>query len=203
MHDYRGRCPDFGGVIGQGKTVHFCDGASKLLAMAITPRKAATLAFIGLILGIGYLSMNAAPVLSDDSYSYHGETEWRTDFSEAQEVAAEQNKPIVIYYWTTWCTYCEDYNREAYSDPTVKSKLDEFVLVAVNLDSDAPEESRLQQRYNVNYPPHHVIITPEGEELTRIAGYAPTDDFLTYLERAQQEAEFSGGNQTANAGGDQ
>jgi len=165
--------------------------------MPITPRKATTLAFFALVLGIGYLSMHTAPVLSDERYSYHGETEWRTNFSDAQQVAAERDKPIVLYYWTTWCTYCEDYNQEAYSDPAVKSALDEFVLVAVNLDSDAPEASRLQQRYNVNYPPHHVIVTPEGEELTRIAGYASTQDFLAYLERAQQAADRPTGNRTA------
>lgn len=175
--------------------------------MPITPRKVATLAFLALVLGIGYLSMHAAPVLSDESYSYHGDTEWRTDFSEAAKVASNQDKPIVLYYWTTWCTYCEDYNREVYADSTVQSKLDEFVLVAVNLDSDAPEASRLQQRYNVNYPPQHVIITPDGEELTRISGYAPTRDFLAYLERAKQKADtdggertVGGGNQTTNAG---
>ena len=159
--------------------------------MPITPRKAATLAFLALILGIGYLSMHSAPVLSDESYSYHGDTKWHTDFSEAKKVASEQDKPIVVYFWTTWCTYCEDYNRNAYSNPTVKSELDDFVLVAINLDSDATEASRLQQRYNVNYPPQHVIITPEGEELTSITGYAPTEDFLGYLERAKQKANAS------------
>jgi len=155
--------------------------------MPITPRKASTLAFLTLVLGIGYLSMHAAPVMSDDKYSYHGDTEWRTDFSEAKEVAAEQDRPIVVYFWTTWCTYCEDYNRKVYSDPTVQSRLDDFVLVAVNLDDDGTEASRLKQQYNVNYPPQHVIITPDGEELTRISGYAPKQDFLGYLDRADRQ----------------
>jgi len=182
--------------------------------MPITPRKASTLAFLALVLGIGYLSMHAAPVLSDEQYSYHGDTAWRTDFSQAEELAAEQNKPIVLYFWTTWCTYCEDYNRQVYSDQTVQSHLDEFVLVAVNLDNDGPEASRLQRKYNVNYPPQHVIVTPEGEVLTRISGYAPKQDFLAYLERAKQKANADAGtgasanstaetNATATAGGSQ
>mgnify|MGYP006285740527 CR=1 FL=1 len=155
--------------------------------MPITPRKASTLAFLTLVLGIGYLSMHAAPVMSDDKYSYHGDTEWRTDFAEAKQVAAEQDRPVVVYFWTTWCTYCEDYNRKVYSDPTVQSRLDDFVLVAVNLDNDGTEASRLKQQYNVNYPPQHVIITPDGEVLTRISGYASKPDFLSYLDSADRQ----------------
>jgi thiol:disulfide interchange protein len=151
------------------------------------PRKAMTLAFFVVLLGIGYFSMNAAPALSDENYSYHGDTRWQTNMSAAQSTAAAEDKPIVVYFWTTWCTYCEDYNREVYADPAVQSELDDFVKVAVNLDSDAPAASRLQRQYNVNYPPQHVIVTPDGEVLVRINGYAETGDFLSYLEAGKQE----------------
>jgi len=149
-------------------------------------RKATTLAFFVILLSIGYFSMHSAPALSDENYSYHGETQWRTNFTDAQQVAAEQEQPIIVYFWTTWCTYCEDYNREAYADPAVQSELDDFVQVAVNLDDDGAAASRLQRRYNVNYPPQHVIITPGGEVLVRINGYAETDDFLSYLEAGER-----------------
>ncbi|EMA46874.1 hypothetical protein C448_05763 [Halococcus morrhuae DSM 1307] len=148
------------------------------------PRKLLTFVFIALLLSIGYLSMNAAPVLSDENFSYHGDTAWRTDFSEAKEIANEQHTPIVLYFWTTWCTYCEDYNENVYPNETVQNRLDDFVKVAVNLDGD----SSLQQRYNVNFPPQHVIITPDGEELVRITGYADREDFLSYLETANKRA---------------
>jgi thiol:disulfide interchange protein len=146
-----------------------------------------TLAFFVVLLSIGYFSMNAAPALSDENYSYHGETRWQTNMSAAQATAAAEDRPIVVYFWTTWCTYCEDYNREVYADPAVQSELDDFVKVAVNLDSDEPSASRLQRTYNVNYPPQHVIVTPDGEVLVRINGYAETSDFLSYLEAGKRE----------------
>ncbi|WP_458210490.1 thioredoxin family protein [Haladaptatus sp. NG-SE-30] len=155
----------------------------------MSPRKVLTLLFLAALLGIGYHSMNAAPVLSDQSYSYHGGTQWHTNFSDAREVAAEQNKPILVYFWTTWCTYCEDYNQKVYSDPTVRDKLDEFVLVAVNLDNSSPEATRLKQQYNANYPPQHVAVTPQGERLVKINGYAKKEAFIKYLERAQRRAK--------------
>lgn len=149
------------------------------------PRKILTFVFIALLLSIAYLSMHAAPVLSNENFSYHGGTAWRTNFTEAKQLATEQDKPIIIYFWTTWCTYCEDYNEKVYPNATVQSHLNDFVKVAVNLDGD----SSLQQRYNVNYPPQHVIITHDGKVLVRIPGYANKGDFIAYLKAAKQRAE--------------
>jgi thiol:disulfide interchange protein len=153
------------------------------------PRKAMTLAFFVVLLSIGYFSMHAAPTLSDENYSYHGDTRWQTNMTAAEQTAASEGKPVIVYFWTTWCTYCEDYNQKVYADPTVQSELDDFVKVAVNMDDDGGAASRLQRTYNVNYPPQHVIVTPEGEVLVRINGYAGIEDFLSYLEAAKQRYE--------------
>jgi len=157
--------------------------------MSISPRKVFTIMVFVAAISIGYYSMNAAPVLSDDSYTYHGETEWRTDIDEARQIAAEEDKPILIYFWTTWCTYCEDYNANAYSDPAVLEQLDDFVLLAVNLEDNSQQAGQLQQQYEANYPPQHVAVTPDGEVLVEINGYAETDSFLSYLDEATEEWE--------------
>jgi thiol:disulfide interchange protein len=148
-----------------------------------------TLLFLVGILSVGYVSMDAAPVLSDEEYSYHGGTEWRTNFSEAQSIAASEDKPILVYFWATWCTYCEEYNEKVYPDPAVRSQLDDFVLVAVNVDNDAASAARLQQEYDVNYPPQHVAITPDGEVLLKMPGYASTDAFVANLQTAKGRSE--------------
>lgn len=155
----------------------------------MTPKKIITVALLVTALGIGYYSMNAAPVLSDESHTYHGDTAWGTDVEGAMETAESEDKPVLVYFWTTWCTYCEDYNENAYVDPDVHDRLDEFVLLAVNLDDGSPEAKELQQRYNANYPPQHAAITPDGELLMEINGYAETDSFIAYLEEALTEWE--------------
>lgn len=149
-------------------------------------RKRLTISFFALVLVIGYYSMGAAPVKSDDAYSYHGDTEWHTNVTEAKEVAADQGKPVLVYYWTTWCTYCKDYNEKVYSSQAVQNRLDEFVLLAVNLDSDQEAAVRIKNRYDADYPPQHVVITPDGQQVSKLPGYTPKDEFMTYLERSQQ-----------------
>ncbi|WP_336133908.1 thioredoxin family protein [Natronomonas amylolytica] len=155
----------------------------------MNPRKLFTITLLILALGIGYYSMNSAPVLSDENYSYHGDTAWQTDVNESLDTAAEEEKPVLVYFWTTWCTYCEDYNNNAYTDQQIIDRLDEFVLLAVNLDDGSPAAKELQQEYNANYPPQHVAITPDGEVLVEINGYAETDAFATYLDEARAEWE--------------
>lgn len=157
--------------------------------MSISPRKVFTITIFITAIGIGYYSMNAAPILSDDSYTYHGDTEWRTDIDDARQLAADREKPILIYFWTTWCTYCEDYNANAYSDPAVLEQLDDFVLLAVNLEDNSQQAGELQRRYDANYPPQHVAVTPDGEVLVEINGYAETDAFQGYLDEALQKWE--------------
>lgn len=155
----------------------------------MNPRKLFTISLLILALGIGYYSMNSATVLSDESYSYHGDTAWQTDVNESIETATEEDKPVLVYFWTTWCTYCEEYNQKAYTDQRIIDRLDEFVLLAVNLDDGSPSAKQLQQEYNANYPPQHVAITPEGEVLVEINGYAKPDSFATYLDDALEEWE--------------
>ncbi|MFW5918075.1 MAG: thioredoxin family protein [Haloferacaceae archaeon] len=157
--------------------------------MTVPPRKILTIAVLVAAVGIGYYSMNSASVLSDDNYSYHGETKWQTDVDEATELAVEEERPVLVYFWTTWCTYCEDYNQNAYQDSAVMERLDEFVLLAVNLEEDKPGTNELQREYDANYPPQHVAITPDGEVLTEINGYAEPDAFRGYLDDALTEWE--------------
>ncbi|AQL42564.1 thioredoxin family protein [Halorientalis sp. IM1011] len=152
-------------------------------------RKSLTAVVLVVALGVGYTSMSTAPVLRDDAYSYHGDTKWHTDYERAATIADEQNRPMLVYFWTTWCTYCEDYDENVYSDPTVRDRLDEFVLVAVNLDNDGSRTSELVNRYDANYPPQLVATHPNGTRLVKINGYVERDRFLSHLDRAERRMD--------------
>lgn len=152
-------------------------------------RKVLTLVFFVAALGIGYTSMHTAPVLHDESYSYHGGTAWHTNYEKATSIARKQDKPVLVYFWTAWCTYCEDYNKNVYSDPVVQDRLDEFVLVAVNLDDDGGQAARLADQYNADYPPQLVATDSRGNRLVKINGYVGRDRFLSNLDRAQRRMD--------------
>jgi thiol:disulfide interchange protein len=165
------------------------------------PRKVLTLVFLVSVLGVGYLSMHSAPVQSDASRSYHGDTAWHTNVTAAQQLSERRGDPLLVYFWTTWCSYCEDYDEKVYSDPAVREALDGFVLLAVNLDADGPAIDRLKGRYEATYPPQHVAVSPSGERLLTLRGYAEREAFLSALREAQRNADGTAARGRAGAAG--
>lgn len=125
-----------------------------------------------------YYSINAAPLISDSEYTYISGMKWYQTYEKGLEVAAEENKPIFLYFWAIWCTYCEVLHTEVYPDPEVSKVLQEdFVLVAVDLDTNREDANK----FGVSYPPHLLFLTKDGEEITRIPGYVPKTTLLPIL----------------------
>jgi thiol:disulfide interchange protein len=148
--------------------------------MRDSPRKLLTVVVLVAALGFGYYSMNAAPVLSDEDRTYQGGMEWYEDPEDAFEVAQEEDKPVLVYYWTTWCTYCQTYDENHYQDDEIRAAMDDYVLLAINIDEPGPGE-QLAAEHDATYPPQHVIVSPSGEQRSRIGGYVEEDRFLTEL----------------------
>ncbi|THE64737.1 thioredoxin family protein [Salinadaptatus halalkaliphilus] len=147
----------------------------------MTPRKLLTIVVLLAVLGFGYYSMQAAPVLSDHDYTYQGGIEWHEDPDEALEVAEQADKPVLVYYWTTWCTYCQQYEDDHYQDDDVRDALEEYVLLAINLDDPGPGMG-LAQDHGASYPPQHVLMTADEEPISELGGYVERDRFLEELE---------------------
>jgi len=150
-------------------------------------RKTLTVAFFVVVLAMGYYSMNAAPVVSDEAHTYEGGLEWQTEPGTALEMAQSQDKPILVYYWATWCTYCDTYSDDHYRNETVRAELDGYVLLAINLDEPGPG-AELARQHEATYPPQHRIMTPEGETVTSIEGYVERQRMLRILRRGAEEA---------------
>jgi thiol:disulfide interchange protein len=144
-------------------------------------RKVLTVVFFVVVLGMGYYSMNAAPVVNDEEYTYQGGLEWHKDPGQALDAAQAQDKPILVYYWTSWCTYCDTYAGNHYRDEAMREELDDYVLLAVNIDEPGSAEDLIRQ-HEATYPPQHRIMTSNGETVMSIEGYMEREQFRQVLE---------------------
>lgn len=134
-----------------------------------------------------YYATNAAPLMSDQNYTYLGNLKWYKTYDEGSRVAKEQNKPMLVYFWTVWCPYCEKMQTEVFPQEEINKILrEDFVLIAVDMDVNK-EDTR---RFNVQYPPHELFLTPEGKIVTRIPGYISAEEFLPVVK--QVRARFYG-----------
>jgi thioredoxin-related protein len=144
------------------------------------PKKTITLAVMAVVVLFVYYSINAAPLVSDEEYTYIAGLSWYKTYDEGAKVAGEQGKPMLVYFWAIWCKFCEKLHTEVYPDPEVSKYLrEDFVLVAVDLDENREDA----QRFGVQYPPHLIFFSSKGEIITRIPGFVPKEGLLPVLEK--------------------
>ncbi len=142
------------------------------------PKKIISIAALITVALFIYYSINAAPLISDSNYTYISGMKWYKTYDKGLEVAATENKPIFIYFWAIWCTYCEKLHTEVYPNPEVSKVIQEhFVRVAVDLDTNKADA----EKFGVSYPPHLLFLTPDGKIITRVPGYVPASQLLPIL----------------------
>jgi thioredoxin-related protein len=144
------------------------------------PRKAITLAVLAVTVFFVYYSVNAAPLIDDGNYTYISGMTWYNTYDAGLEAAQSQNKPMLVYAWAIWCKFCKKLHEEVYPDPRVSKILKEdFVLVAIDLDTNKKDTSR----FSFSYPPKLLFLEPNGNEIVPINGYVPADTLLPILEQ--------------------
>lgn len=128
--------------------------------------------------------------------------DWYT-LEEAQELAKENNKKVLIYAEASWCSYCRKMEKQVLSKADVQKVMDEyFYPVRVDIESDQKlrfnGEEMTQQTFarqmRVSGTPTFFFIDQEGSVLGAQPGFIPKDIYqtlLTYLgTNTHEEMDF-------------
>ena len=136
-------------------------------------KKLVSIIVLVIILSFAYFSFNTAVqnfTLSDKNNTYLGGIKfYRAAFGleEGLQIAQQENKPVMIYFWAIWCQYCAKFQTDTLGNTQVKKILEEdYVLVAMDLDID----KEMAQQYGVSYPPYLVFMDKKGTVLQRVPG---------------------------------
>ncbi len=98
--------------------------------------------------------------ISDKNYTYIADLTWYRSLDKGLQMAKEENKPVAMYFWATWCQFCARFQTETLANPPVKKLLEEdFIIVAVDLDVDKD----VANQYNGWPPPKVMFLDPNGE----------------------------------------
>lgn len=108
------------------------------------------------------------------------EIEWLTAFEEAMDQAKDKNRPVMIDFYTDWCSWCKTLDRSTYIDPSVVKKSEKFISLKI----DADGQRSIAARYRVGAFPTILFINPEGMEIHRVVGFRPAVDFLGEMDTA-------------------
>ena len=108
--------------------------------------------------------------------------EFVSSFPEALAESQEKGKPLLVFFTTPECMYCQQMLKETFSDEEVVELSTKFVCVRV----DAGEAPELFEDYHVEAYPTVQFIAPNGTPLHRLMGKKEPETLVFQMHAALQ-----------------
>ena len=109
------------------------------------------------------------------------------DFGSAAAAARERDSLLMLEFYTDWCSWCRRLDRDTFGNGEVRRQLRRVVAVRVNAEEEGKE---LARRYDVDSYPTIVFTDHDGDEIDRIIGYLPPEQFLAQAARIESGDTF-------------
>lgn len=94
---------------------------------------------------------------------------WRHgDVDDAFSEAAESGRPVLLYWGAVWCPPCNQLKAGLFKDPAFIALAGKFV--PVYLDGDEEGAQAWGERFGVRGYPTLIVLDPQRNEITRVAG---------------------------------
>jgi len=98
-------------------------------------------------------------------------------------------KVAMLDFYADWCVSCKEMERFTFSDPDVKARLGQMVLLRVDVTANTADDKALLKRFRLFGPPGIVFFDANGREIEglRVIGYQGPDKFIQSLDVAAAE----------------
>lgn len=109
-----------------------------------------------------------------------------TSLSDAQEMAAEDDKKVMIFAEAEWCSYCKKMYDEVFPEESVQDSLQKyFHPVRLDIESDSKitfngetfTEQELSRHFRATSTPTTIFVNKEGDVIGAQPGYMPAEIF--------------------------
>jgi len=101
------------------------------------------------------------------------------EYSDAINKAKREKKPVVIYFYSKYCRFCDAMDRDVLFDKEISKSLSEDT-VFLRVDVDVTKQTA--RLYGVRGYPTTWLLDPTGKRITDIPGYISKKDFRRVLE---------------------
>ena len=117
-------------------------------------------------------------------YSFYvpsSEVSWSYDMEQAQKLAEESDKKMMLFFTGEWCVPCRIMKREVFSDKEVL-KLINDELVPVLIDIDEAKWKEYVKLYNIGTTPITIFTDEEGNVIDYAVGKINKEKFVNMVQ---------------------
>jgi len=102
--------------------------------------------------------------------------------------ARTEQKPVMASFTAKWCIACQIMKKTTFQDPTVRTLLDDFIVVEADVTANDMDDKALQQNLHVFAPPTQVFFNRQGVRLEslQLVGETNASDFAAHLRLVKQ-----------------
>ncbi|MDH2924272.1 thiol:disulfide interchange protein DsbD [Nicoletella semolina] len=102
-----------------------------------------------------------------------------------QQLQANSGKKVMFDLYADWCVACKEFEKYTFHDPKVQAKLNEILILQVDMTKNSPENEALLRHFQVLGLPTILFFDEQGQELNnkRVTGFMPAKPFLAWLEQ--------------------
>ena len=104
--------------------------------------------------------------------------------------AASSGKPAMLDFYADWCVSCKEMEKLTFTDPRVRARFDNMVLLQADVTANNADDKALLKRFHLFGPPGIIFFSKDGAEVSggRVIGYQGADRFLASMAIVSPEA---------------
>lgn len=96
------------------------------------------------------------------------------------EEEIKSNDRLMLYFTASWCTFCKLLDSKTFSDPSLRSKLENYKKIKIDLSKSTDEKIQIVRAFE-SFAPPVLIFFEGGKMIHKIPGYIAADDLLQWL----------------------
>lgn len=102
------------------------------------------------------------------------------ELTQHLQTARAKKQPVMLDFYADWCISCKEMEAYTFTDPKVKQRLANFVLLQADVTANSENEQALLKHFNLVGPPAILFFGTDQQEQSqyRIIGYQDTETFL-------------------------
>ena len=102
-----------------------------------------------------------------------------------QAIAAARGRPVMLDFYADWCVACVEMEKLTFTDPAVSAKMQEILLLQVDVTANSADDKALLKRFSLFGPPGIIFFDSDGKELKkpRVIGFQSPSVFLQSLKQ--------------------